>query len=85
MDKNRIEGAAEQGERAHDREALVVKAKRRKSGGCAVKECVLTWGDLALCLKGRRKKKSEREVSRGRSSHSLGEGPNGKERQTPCQ
>ena len=52
MDKNRIEGAAEQGERACDREALVVKAKRRKSGGCAVKECVLTWGDLALILKG---------------------------------
>ena len=47
MDKNRIEGAAEQGERAKDREALVIKAKRRRSGGCAVKECVLTWGDLA--------------------------------------
>ncbi|TXG88763.1 MAG: hypothetical protein E6R15_11040 [Zoogloea sp.] len=54
MDKNRIEGAAEQGERANDREALVIKAKWRKSGGCAAKECVLTWGDLALCLKGRR-------------------------------
>jgi len=52
MDKNRIEGAAEQGERANDREALVIKAKRRKSGGCAMKECVLTWGDLALRLKG---------------------------------
>jgi hypothetical protein len=26
----------------------------RKSGGCAVKDRVLTWGDLALCLKGRR-------------------------------
>jgi hypothetical protein len=84
MNKNRIEGVAEQGERANYREALVVKAKRRRSGGCAVKECVLTWGDLALRLKGRRKKKSEREVSRGRSSHSLGEGPNEKERQTPC-
>ena len=58
MNKNRIQGAAEQGERANNREALVVKAKWRKSGGCAVKECVLTWGDLALCLKGRRKKKS---------------------------
>ena len=56
MNKNRIRGAAEQGERARDREALVVKAKWRKSGGCAVKECVLTWGDLALRLKGRRKK-----------------------------
>jgi hypothetical protein len=54
MDKNRIEGAAEQGERARYREALVIKARRRKFGGCAVKECVLTWGDLALRLKGRR-------------------------------
>ncbi|WP_214364186.1 hypothetical protein, partial [Denitromonas iodatirespirans] len=54
MDKNRIEGAAEQGERATNREAVVIKAKRRKSGGCALKECALTWGDLALCLKGRR-------------------------------
>ena len=67
MDKNRIEGAAEQGERACFREALVIKAKRRKSGGCAVKECVLTRGDLALWLKGRRGN-TEREVSRGRSS-----------------
>jgi hypothetical protein len=38
MDKNRIEGAAEQGERARSRKALVAKAKWRKSGGCAVKE-----------------------------------------------
>jgi hypothetical protein len=81
MDKNRIEGAAEQGERARSREALVIKAKWRKSGGCAAKECVLTWGDLASCLKGRRRK-AEREVSRGRSSRSVGEGPNEKERQT---
>jgi hypothetical protein len=66
MDKNWIEGAAEQGERARDREALVIKAKWRKSGGCAVKECVITWGYLALYLKGRRLK-PEREVSRGRS------------------
>ena len=54
MNKNRIQGAADQGERANDREALVTKGKRRRSGGRAVKECVLTWGDLALCLKGRR-------------------------------
>ncbi|MCB1947770.1 hypothetical protein, partial [Nitrosomonas sp.] len=66
--KNRIEGAAEQGEWAINHEAFVIKAKQRRSGGCAVKECVLTWGDLALCLKGRRKKKPEREVSRGHSS-----------------
>ncbi|WP_313318769.1 hypothetical protein, partial [Pseudomonas sp.] len=42
MNKNRIQGAAEQGERARNREALVVKAKWRRSGGCAGKECVLT-------------------------------------------
>ena len=59
MNKNRIEGTAEQGERAEDREALVIKAKRCRSGGCAVKECVLTWGRLALRLKGRRHCRSE--------------------------
>jgi hypothetical protein len=47
MDKNRIRGEADQGERASDREALVTKGWRRKSDGRAVKECVLTWGDLA--------------------------------------
>ena len=52
MNKNRIEGVAEQGERAVYREALVIKARWRRFGGCAVKECVLTWGDLASCLKG---------------------------------
>jgi hypothetical protein len=52
MNKNRIEGVAEQGERAIGREALVTKGRWRRSGGGAVKECVLTWGDLALCLKG---------------------------------
>jgi len=54
MNKNRIEGGAEQGERANGREALVTKVRWRRSGGRAVKECVLTWGDLASCLKGRR-------------------------------
>ncbi len=52
MHKNRIKGTAEQGERAQNREALVIKAKRCRSGGCAAKECVLTWGDLASRLKG---------------------------------
>src|SRR5450830_1798111 len=83
MDKNRIEGAAKQGERASIREALVTKAKRRRCGGCAMKVCVLTWGDLASCLKGRQRM-LERGVSRGRSSASSGsmrqepkhEGPN---------
>src|SRR5271154_5892742 len=48
MNKNRIKGVADQGERAKNREALVIKGKRRRSGGRAVKECVLTWGDLRL-------------------------------------
>ena len=39
MDKNRIEGDTEQGERAIIRKALVTKAKWRKSGGCEMKEC----------------------------------------------
>jgi RNA-directed DNA polymerase len=52
MNKNRIRGGAIQGERATHREALVTKGWCRKSGGRAGKECVLTWGDLALCPKG---------------------------------
>ena len=67
MNKNRIEGVAKQGEWARNHQALVTKARWRKCGGCAMKVCVLTWGDLALCLKGRRLV-PEREVSRGRSS-----------------
>ena len=67
MNKNRIEGVAEQGERAKNREALVINVRRRRSGGCAVKECVLTWGELASWPKGRRGN-TEREVSKGRSS-----------------
>jgi len=52
--RNRIQGAADQGERAKNREALVAKGKRRRFGGRVGKECVLTRGDLALRLKGRR-------------------------------
>jgi hypothetical protein len=65
--RNRIRGAANQGERARDREALATEGKQRKSGDRAGKAVVLTWGGLALRLKGRRRK-AEREVSRGRSS-----------------
>jgi len=53
--RNPIRGVAEQGERASNRKALVTKARRRRSGGRAVKVDVLTWGDLASCLKGRRR------------------------------
>jgi hypothetical protein len=52
MNKNRIEGVTDQGEWAENREALVIKGRKRRSGGRAAKECVLTWGDLALRLKG---------------------------------
>jgi len=65
MNKNRIEGAANQGERAQDREALVIEGRRRKSGGRAVKECVLTWGDLALRRKGRRRRAGARSQRSG--------------------
>jgi hypothetical protein len=52
MNKNCIEGVAKQGERAANREALVIKVKRRRCSGCAMKGCVLTWGALVLYLKG---------------------------------
>ncbi len=52
--RNRIQGAADQGTRAENREALVANGMRRKSGGRVGKECALTRGDLALRLKERR-------------------------------
>jgi hypothetical protein len=54
MNKNRIPGAGERGERANDREAPMARARGRRSGGRVSKVDVLTWGGLALCLKGRR-------------------------------
>ena len=62
MNKNRIRGGVEQGERANGREALMAKARRRRSGGRASKVDALTWGDLASCLKGQRGR-SRREES----------------------
>jgi hypothetical protein len=50
-----------------DREALATKSGWRRSGDGAKKDEALTWGDLALRLKGRRRE-AEREVSRGGSS-----------------
>ena len=78
--RNRIRGGAFRGERAHDREAPATKGRRRRSGGRAPKADVLTWGDLALRLKGRPRRKAEREVSRGHSiPPEAGEGLNGRE------
>ena len=62
MNKNRIEGAVKQGEWATSHEALVTKVRWRRCGGCAMKVCVLTWGDLALFLKGRRLCRSEKSA-----------------------
>jgi hypothetical protein len=50
MNKNCIEGAAKQGERAVYREALVIKAKWRRCSGCAAKECVLT-REISPCFR----------------------------------
>jgi len=61
MNKKRIRGVDEQGERANDREALVAKARRRRSDSRASMMDALTWGDLALCLKGHRKQSRSEE------------------------
>ena len=61
MNKNRIRGDVEQGERANDREALVANAWWRRSDSRASKVDALTWGDLASCLKGQRSKERSEE------------------------
>ena len=83
MDKNRIEGAAKQGEWANDRKALVTKARWRRCGGCAMKVCDPYLGRSRLVSE-RKTALPEREVSKGRSSckpgpmrpQSKSEGPN---------
>jgi hypothetical protein len=52
MNKNRMRGGAERGERAKGREGLMTKGSGDVTGGHTVKDSVLTWGDLALHLKG---------------------------------
>ena len=91
MNKNRIEGAAEQGERAKNREALVIKAKRRRSGGCAAKECDPYLGRSRLMperatVLSRREKSAAVVVTRGGAEEAEpgGEGPNEKECSAPC-
>lgn len=61
MNKKRIRGADEQGERANDREALMAKARRRRSDSRALKVDALTWGDLASDLKGSRRQRRREE------------------------
>lgn len=64
MDKNRMRGDAGQGEQAMDCKALVAEAWRRKCGGGAGKDRALTWGDLVLRLKGRRREPWARSQQR---------------------
>ena len=71
MNKNCIEGATKQGERARDRKVLVTKARRRKCGGCAMKVCDPYLGRSRLVPE-RAAALPEREVSRGRGSWSRG-------------
>ena len=71
MNKNRIEGAAKQGEQANDCKALVTKARRRRCGGCAMKVCDSYLGRSRLVSE-RKTAMPEREVSRGRSSGGRG-------------
>ena len=54
MNKKRIRGADEWGERTNDRKASVAKTRRCRSDGRASKMDALTWGGLASCLKGQR-------------------------------
>lgn len=61
MNKKRIRGAVEQGERANDRETLVAKARWRRSDSRASKRDALTWGDLTSCLKEQRSKERSEE------------------------
>ena len=52
--RNRMRGEPAQGERAEDCEALVTNGLERRPGDRAVKVMAITWGGLALRLKGRR-------------------------------
>jgi hypothetical protein len=61
MNKKRIRGAVERGERTNDREAPMAKARRRRSDSRASKVDVLTWGGLVSCLKGQRSRERNEE------------------------
>lgn len=61
MNKKRIRGGDDRGERANDREAPLANERRRRSDSRASKVDGLTWGDLALRLKGRRSRERSKE------------------------
>jgi hypothetical protein len=60
MNKKWIRGADEQGERTNDREALVAKARWRRSNSRASKVDVLTRGALASCRSQERARSQQR-------------------------
>jgi hypothetical protein len=66
MDKDRIDGGADQRERASDREALVTNGRCRKSGSRAAKGCVLALGSNRFTSE-RETVESEREDRQNRS------------------
>lgn len=86
MNKKRIRGAVEQGERTNNREALVAKARRCRSDSRVSKVDALTWGDLASCLKGQRSRERSEESAEAvvvtakpvkePEAFDVGEGPN---------
>ena len=69
MNKNRIEGVAEQGERANDREALVINVRWRRCGG-KCDEGVRSYLGRSRLVGESPTTMPEREASRGRSSAS---------------
>jgi RNA-directed DNA polymerase len=68
MNTNRIQGAAEQGERANNREALVVKAKWRRFGGCDVYVRSQKAGERVMGLLKRRYDKLHLKINESKST-----------------
>ena len=90
MNKNRIEGVADQGERARNREALAINGKRRRSGRPCSEGVRSYLGRSRLAperatASSRSEKSAEAVVVDGEvHSRSAGEGPNEEECSTPC-
>nr|QDY98183.1 Hypothetical protein [Leclercia adecarboxylata] len=64
MNKNRIKGAVEQGERARNCETLVAKAKRRRCGGCCLRK-KSGYGSQPAILSAQRKRTGNRRLVMG--------------------
>ena len=91
MNKNRIEGVADQGERARNREALAINGKRRRSGRPCSEGVRSYLGRSRLVpervtVLSRSEKSAEAILARGQAGEAgaIGEGPNGKECPASC-